>query len=161
MICDRAVATVFLLSMRRVWLRESRPSSSRACVSAHAGWRHRRGGQSSRDTRALAFQLHRRLNAGVTRSNNSNIHHKRLMMLGKNPRTKSTKKDESPFRRDTETSTRAACAPQPKICSLRIPTPIETRSLPALTYALPRISTSTFAHLCRFRPHGSIHPLLP
>ncbi len=54
-ICDCAVATVFLLSMRRVWLRESRPSSSRARVSAHADWRHRRGGQSSRDIETRSF----------------------------------------------------------------------------------------------------------
>ena len=33
---------------------------------------------------------------------------------------------------------------------------IETRSLPALTYVLPPIATSRFAHLCRSRPRGSI-----
>src|SRR6266446_10455285 len=38
---------------------------------------------------------------------------------------------------------------------------IETRSLPALTYVLPPIATSRFAHLCRSRPRGSVHSLLP
>src|SRR5258705_6517625 len=38
---------------------------------------------------------------------------------------------------------------------------IETRSLPALTYVLPPIATSRFAHLCRSRPRGSIRSLLP
>src|SRR5438094_4002664 len=38
---------------------------------------------------------------------------------------------------------------------------IETRSLPALTHVLPPISTSRFAHLCRSRPRGSVHSLLP
>src|SRR5882724_3463846 len=38
---------------------------------------------------------------------------------------------------------------------------IETRSLPTLTHVLPPISTSRFAHLCRSRPRGSVHSLLP
>ena len=38
---------------------------------------------------------------------------------------------------------------------------IETRSLPTLTHVLPPTSTSRFAHLCRSRPRGSIHSLLP
>src|SRR5437764_13238720 len=38
---------------------------------------------------------------------------------------------------------------------------IETRSLPTLTHVLSPISTSRFAHLCRARPRGSIHSLLP
>src|SRR5439155_13134190 len=37
------------LSMLRVWLRGSRPFVLRARGSAHAGWRGRRGDQSSRD----------------------------------------------------------------------------------------------------------------
>ena len=39
--------------------------------------------------------------------------------------------------------------------------PIETRSLPTLTHVLPPISTSRFAPLCRSRPRGSVHSLLP
>jgi len=38
---------------------------------------------------------------------------------------------------------------------------IETRSLPTLTHVLPPISTCRFAHLCRPRPRGSVHSLLP
>jgi hypothetical protein len=38
---------------------------------------------------------------------------------------------------------------------------IETRSLLPLTHVLPPISTSRFAHLCRSRPRGSVHTLLP
>src|SRR6266480_5712084 len=37
----------------------------------------------------------------------------------------------------------------------------ETRLLPTLTHVLPPISTFRFAHLCRSRPRGSIHSLLP
>jgi len=37
----------------------------------------------------------------------------------------------------------------------------ETRSLPALTHVFPDISTLRFSHLCRQRPRGSIHSLLP
>jgi hypothetical protein len=41
------------------------------------------------------------------------------------------------------------------------PGAIETRSLPTLTHVLPPIRPLGFAHLCRSRPRGSVHSLLP
>src|SRR5437868_9396775 len=41
------------------------------------------------------------------------------------------------------------------------PSAIETRSLPHTESCAPAHSTSRLAHLCRSRPHGSVHSLLP
>src|SRR5438552_9634019 len=71
-VCDRAVATVFLLSARRVLLRGSRPSVVRATWSIRVGWRCRRAFQFQRDILAPSF---------ASQSFNLLIsYHKRLMI---------------------------------------------------------------------------------
>jgi len=69
---------------------------------------------------------------------------------------------------DTATTTAVLIASRPQCKHLPEMIPgfgaglvIETRSLPALTHVLPPTSTFRFAHLCRSRPRGSIHSLLP